>query len=78
METYNLDDTAAKSVLNKPISYLTREHDEEIKQLEKSIKICENNNQDIYNYLLEIYKSLLKDVKAFTKNVIPTVFINKR
>lgn len=78
MENYNLNEDSAKSVLNKPISYLTREHDEEIKQLEKSIKICEDNNQDIYNYLLEIYKSLLKDVKAFTKDTVPTTFVSSR
>lgn len=72
---YSASVEEAKSVLSKPISYLTKAHDQEIQDLKKAIETAEKSNSDIFGYLLDMYKSLLKDVKQFTKNMKPTNFI---
>lgn len=65
--TYEITVDQAKSVLGKPLSYMTKEHLQEISSIEKEIDTVNNNNSDIFKYLLDKYKDLLSDVKRFTK-----------
>jgi DNA gyrase/topoisomerase IV subunit A len=67
-ENYNADRDQAKSVLSKSISYLTREHYDEILNMRKDIENIKNSSGDIFGYLLDIYKSLLSDIKKFVSD----------
>lgn len=68
-KNYNLSTEESKSVLLKPLSYLTKEHMKEITNLEKEISDNEKNSSDVYAYLFSMYKSLLSDVKRYMKSL---------
>jgi len=57
----------AKVVLSKPISYLTKEHEKEIENLNQE-KECLLNT-DEYDYLLALYEDVLSVVKKLYKNI---------
>ena len=63
----------AQAVLRKPISYLTREHHQEIVDLQQIINDLEADQSDIFEMLMKKYKSLkTKILKKISKNV--TIF----
>jgi topoisomerase-4 subunit A len=65
----------AKEVLKKPMSYLTKAHDQEILDLQKLIKELEDDHSDIYQMLIKKYRTvknkMLKEI-----NQIVTIFVN--
>lgn len=68
-------DIAAK-VLQKPISYLTKEHDQEMIDLKAEIDTLVNDQNDIYEFLTKKYKELKKEINAVIKNKFaPTTFV---
>ena len=78
METYNVDEDIAKQVIQKPISYLTKEHLDEIINMENSIKTLENEQSDIYEFLINKYTELKKVLNKELKGKFQeTKFINK-
>jgi len=66
---YGTTKDQSKTLLSKPLSYLTKEYKNEIIDLKKSIDKNKNNNDDIFQYLTEKYTDLLKDVRKFMKGV---------
>lgn len=58
--TYQTTKDIASKVLQKPISYLTKEHLKEIEDLENDIKLLEEDDRDIYEFLIKKYKNLKK------------------
>ena len=75
--TYSVVEEQAKSVLGKPISYLTKEHRPEIDALYKDLEITNNRNDDVYAYLTELYTDLQLRVKEFTRGKDQTVFVKE-
>lgn len=65
---YKVADEIASQVLQKPMSYLTKEHLNEIEDLKNQIAEVVNNSNDIYEYLLVKYKSMKKQILSITKN----------
>ena len=59
-EKYQTTKDIASKVLQKPISYLTKEHLKEIEDLENDIKLLEEDDRDIYEFLIKKYKNLKK------------------
>jgi hypothetical protein len=61
-------------VLRKPISYLTKEHQQEITDLQNIITELENDQSDIFEMLIKKYKTIkqkvLKEVSANTTKFI--------
>ena len=79
VEKYRCTDTIASKVLQKPISYLTKEHYQEILDLENDIAELENDQSDIYEFLIKKYKNIKKEINSVIKNkFIPTKFIKGR
>lgn len=74
VNNYNLSEDQSKSLLSKPLSYITKEHDKEIENTKISVEKLKNNSNNIFDYLLEIYKDLLKEVKIMYKNASFTQF----
>ena len=71
---YKTDHDVSTAVLRKPISYLTREHMQEITDLENSIKKLETDDSDIYNFLTSKYTEMKKRVnKEVKKNTVKFV-----
>lgn len=69
----------ASKVLQKPISYLTKEHGKEIEELEAEIESLQNNQANIYDYLIEKYKLIKKEIAAVIKGKFAsTEFINEK
>jgi hypothetical protein len=65
----------AKEVLKKPMSYLTRAHDQEILDLQKLIKELEDDHSDIFEMLIKKYRAVKnKMLKEINENV--TIFVN--
>lgn len=63
----------AKEVLKKPMSYLTKAHDQEILDLQQLISELENDHSDMYEMLIKKYRSVKnKMLKEINKNV--TIF----
>jgi hypothetical protein len=64
----------AKEVLRKPMSYLTKAHDQEITDLRNIISDLENDQSDIFEMLTKKYKSMktrvLKEVASNTTKFI--------
>lgn len=58
--TYQTTKDIASKVLQKPISYLTKEHLKEIEDLKNDIKLLEEDDRDIYEFLIKKYKNLKK------------------
>ena len=60
----------ATAVLRKPISYLTKEHQQEINELMNVINMLENDQSDIFEMLTKKYKSLKQKVlKEISPNI---------
>lgn len=71
---YKVDNSVSTAVLRKPISYLTREHLQEITDLDNSIKALEADDRDIYTFLLNKYAEMKKRVtKEVKKNSVKFV-----
>lgn len=73
VKTFKCVEEVAQNVFKKPISYLTRAHDQEITDLINLINELENDKSDIYEMLLRKYRELKpKVLKEVAKN--ETVF----
>ena len=73
---YKCDEDISKSVLQKPMSYLTKEHNKEITDLKDLIKSLEEDDRDIYEFLVNKYKEVKKKVlKKVENKFIETKFI---
>ena len=69
MKKYDVLEDIASKVLQKPISYLTKEHLQEIIDLKNNIKELEEDDRDIFEFLIKKYKDLKKlIVKELNKN----------
>lgn len=76
MTKYKVDEEIASKVFQKPLSYLTKEHDQEIEDLKNQIIELENDDKDIYEYLIKKYKELKKEIdKVIKDRFIPTKFL---
>ena len=74
--TFKCSRVQASKVLQKPISYLTKEHAQEIIDLENAIAELKNDQSDIFEFLAKKYKDLRKKINAATKNKFkPTKFV---
>lgn len=78
MKTYEALEEQAKSVLSKPLSYLTKEHLSEIKDLKNMYKIFKQRKSDINSYLIERYEELIPEVREVLKQKELTTFANIR
>jgi topoisomerase-4 subunit A len=68
-DTFDCSIEVAQAVLRKPISYLTKEHQQEITDLQNIIAELENDQSDIFEMLLKKYKAIKqKVVKDLPKN----------
>lgn len=77
VKTYSIIEDVASKVMSKPISYLTKEHEDEIKKLEDDINSLKTDQSDIYEFLLNKYKEMKKEVNKVIKNKYKeTKFIN--
>jgi DNA gyrase/topoisomerase IV subunit A len=69
-KTFKCSYDTAQAVLRKPISYLTKEHQQEITDLQNIIAELENDQSDIFEMLAKKYKSMkqriLKEVAPNT------------
>ena len=76
VEKYKVSSDIANKVLQKPMSYLTREHGQEIIDLQNEIKDLETDQSDIYEFLTKKYKAIKKEINAVIKNKFaPTTFV---
>ena len=79
IDTYKIDEDIAKQVVQKPISYLTKEHLNEITSMENQIKSLENEQSDIYEFLINKYTELRKTLNKLLKGkFLETKFIKKK
>lgn len=73
-KTFKCSSETSQAVLRKPISYLTKEHQQEILEFERIITELENDQSDIFEMLSKKYKSLkqlvLKEVKVNTTKFV--------
>lgn len=68
---FSVDEDTANAVLQKPISYLTREHLNEIQKLKDDIAVLTNDKSDIYEFLAKKYKDMkTKVMKQVSKNTV--------
>lgn len=65
---YKVDKDIATKVLQKPLSYLTKEHNQEIIDLKSDIAALEADQSDIYEFLTRKYKALKKELAPIIKN----------
>ena len=73
---YKVSSDIANKVLQKPMSYLTREHGQEIIDLQNEIKDLETDQSDIYEFLTKKYKEIKKEINSVIKNKFaPTTFV---
>lgn len=73
---YDTSHEIANKVLQKPISYLTREHSKELEDIRSSISELENDKSDIYEFLSKKYKSMRKEIsKVIGSKFKPTKFV---
>ena len=76
VDKYKVSSDIANKVLQKPMSYLTREHGQEIIDLQNEIKDLETDQSDIYEFLTKKYKAIKKEINAVIKNKFaPTTFV---
>ena len=59
-DKYKVEKDIASKVMQKPLSYLTKEHSQELIDLKSNINGLENDNRDIYEFLIKKYKDLRK------------------
>lgn len=64
---YHCEKDISKLVLQKPISYLTKEHQKEIEDLKKLIEFLEKDKDDIYKVLTQKYKELKIKIDQYLK-----------
>lgn len=73
-DTFGCSLEVAQAVLRKPISYLTKEHQQEITDLQNVIAELENDQSDIFEMLSKKYKAIkqkvLKETAANTTKFI--------
>lgn len=62
-KTYKVSTDVGKMVMSKPMSYLTREHQKEIDNLNAQVEYVKNAMSDIYNYLILLYKDVLSVIR---------------
>jgi DNA gyrase/topoisomerase IV subunit A len=68
-KTFKCSVETAQAVLRKPISYLTKEHQQEIIDLQNVISELENDQSDIFEMLTKKYKTIKQKVlKEVPKN----------
>lgn len=73
---YKVDSDIASKVLQKPLSYLTKEHAQEIVDLKNEISELEADKNDIYDFLIRKYKALKKELAPVIKTKFaPTTFV---
>ena len=73
---YSCSDNTASKVLQKPLSYMTKEHQQEIIDLKDAIESLKNDQDDIFEFLIGKYKTLKKEIASATRNKFkPTKFI---
>ena len=78
VEKYKVSSDIANKVLQKPMSYLTREHGQEIIDLQNEIKDLETDQSDIYEFLTKKYKAIKKEINTVIKNKFaPTTFVKE-
>ena len=76
VEKYKVSSDIASRVLQKPISYLTKEHSQEIIDLKSDINELVNDQNDIYEFLTKKYKNIKKEISGAIKNKFaPTTFV---
>lgn len=66
-EKYKTVEDVASKVMQKPLSYLTKEHLDEIENLKSVISELENDNSDIYEFLIKKYKAIKKELNKVLK-----------
>ena len=59
-DKYKVEKDIASKVMQKPLSYLTKEHSQELIDLKSNINDLENDDRDIYEFLIKKYKDLRK------------------
>lgn len=64
---YSTTQDVASKVFQKPLSYLTKAHLDEIESLKNQISELENDNRDIYEFLIKKYKNLKKELNKVVK-----------
>lgn len=73
-KTFKCSAETAQAVLRKPISYLTKEHQQEITDLQNIISELENDQSDVFEMLAKKYKAIkqkvLKEVPVNTTRFI--------
>lgn len=73
---FNCDTDTAVKVLQKPLSYLTKEHQNEIQQLKQNITKLNNDNKDIYSFLITKYTDIRSKIADAIKDTFkPTIFV---
>jgi hypothetical protein len=72
--TFKCSPEIAQAVLRKPISYLTKEHQQEITDLQNVITDLENDQSDIFEMLTKKYRAIksrvLKEIAPNTTRFI--------
>lgn len=75
-DNYNVTKDIASKVLQKPLSYLTKEHAQEIVDLKADIAALEADKNDIYEFLIRKYKTIKKELSPVIRNKFaPTTFV---
>ena len=75
---FKVDNEISTAVLQKPISYLTKEHLDEIEKLKDDIKKLEDDDSDIYEFLNKKYQEMKKKVlKETEKNTVKFIKLKK-
>ena len=73
-KTFKCSVETSQAVLRKPISYLTKEHQQEITDLQNIISELENDQSDVFEMLIKKYKAIkqkvLKEVPINTTRFI--------
>lgn len=62
-KAYKTTEDVASKVFQKPLSYLTKAHVQEIIDLQNEIKVLEDDQSDIFEFLIKKYKDIRKDIK---------------
>lgn len=62
-KAYKTTEDVASKVFQKPLSYLTKAHVQEIIDLQNEIKALEDDQGDIFEFLIKKYKDIRKDIK---------------
>ena len=79
VDKYKVTIVIATRVLQKPLSYLTKEHGQEMLDLKAEISSLETDRDDIYEFLIRKYKALKKELNSAIKNKFaPTTFVKAK